>query len=1327
MKTNCLVPMHIAIRKSLTKIATCLLLVSAFFLSNLHAQCPLACRGLVNLSLNNIGNFTVNIYTVMNNPPAPCIPNYKITISDKDGNPVPNPVTCAYLGQTLSYSVIDTTTNNYCWGNLYVEDKFKPTLIASDVTINCNDADDVQSIGLVFAFDNCDSKPLILSQGEVKTMMDCNTTNGIFYTITRTWIALDKSGNYSDPKVQTITIRKPNINQIQWPKDYTVLNGNALDCADPDTSPDSLGYPLLNGKPLELACKILYTFQDSIVKRCSGSSTILRTWLVIDCCNNTTTNHLQTIEKVDKTPPFVICPADFTINTKQGLCSADVTLPIPVATDNCSDSIKITISGSGFGDLGYGPYLNVPPGFYEIKYLICDDCSNCTFCNLAFEVKDNESPTVICNNDISVSVDTNGMACVTVDDLNNGTTDNCCLDSLDVKIMGQSDSLYGPKAIFDCKDVNKTFWVILRALDCHGNVNFCMSSVHIFDTSPPAITCPSDITINCTESPIPDTTGFATAMDVCGIDTILFKDSTVLSPCNTGKIFRLWSAIDSSGNVSNCLQTISILDLTPSVINFPGDVTILCTLAPDSTLTGKPNPIDDCSLFSISHIDSFVTVPNGCDFFRRSWTVKDICKNLSFTQVQKITIFDNISPNWLNKIGSLDITVECDIDATTPVPQAVDDCTISRVTVSKDSVSMGCKNKYIKTLTYTAFDGCNNATPPFVVKITVNDKTKPLLLNCPKDTIVNAPADSCSKFIKFPSAVAFDNCSKVTLSNNSPGNKTGGNISGVYPVGTTKVKILAVDDCNNQDSCIVLVTVKDVTPPVADCADVTICLIGSIQQKDSLYILTPEIIKNNWNFFDLCSPVTATVTPDTFRCGQTGPPPKHFVLTITDASGNTTICNGKVLVVDSFNVCGSMFDNGSFVLGRVTTRNMNPLKFLQVDVSEDGIISKINTDLEGYYMFPHVPLGANISIKPYKTDDYLNGVDISDAIMLTKHLLGQQKFTDPYNYLAADVNNSHSLSVADLGEIKRLILHSQSAFSSKKSWKFLDAKCHDDILNDPMSALLPQEIDLADLKYHSLLNDFIAIKLGDINMSAPEYQLVSDKIDTRQEEQRILELPDMFLEKGKSYRIKLKLKEVQNLLGLQVALKFDPTISIKMTENKNGQLLQQDDVNLASNENMLYMAYINNRVENVDLYDTDLLEIEISSDRDIQLKDAVLLSEIPNANMLIEVKNKRKSLQLNFYKTNEIEADNGIVIYENKPNPFKQETTWSVYNNSQVSQINMQISSMDGRIIKSAQVELAPGYQEIKLKRSELPYTGCYIVHFSGENLNKVCKILASE
>ncbi len=1316
-----------SMRTSRTIIAISAWLSLFLLFSNISAiaQCPLSCRALVNLSLNDKGTFEVTIYTVMNNPQAPCLLNYEIKIFDKDQKPVDNPVTCAYLGQTLTYTVTDTTTGNWCWGNLYVEDKLNPALFCVDVTIQCNDDDSPESIGLVFANDNCDDDPEILSQGEIRTVTDCDNPNGILYTITRTWIAQDTSGNFSAPCTQHIYVRKPNLSQVVFPANLTKANGTDLDCADPDISPDSLGFPTLFGKPLELACQIKSTFTDSIVPQCEGSVNILRTWFVIDCCNNNFIKHVQIIEKNDKTPPVAICAPGFTLLTEVGKCYRTVTLPKPLITDNCSDSIKVTIFGSGLGQKGYGPY-ELAPGLYEITYQVCDGCNNCSYCQLEFEILDKETPTVICNTQLTLPLDTSGNVILTVADLENGTTDNCCLDTLQIKLMGQPDSLLSQQIAFNCSDVNQSFLVILKAEECHGNTNFCMSSVTIVDTIPPEIICPQDLTVHCNETIDPDSLGVAIAFDNCAIDTIFFQDSTVLTPCNTGNIFRKWTAVDTFSNSSFCIQTISIIDTTDALITFPGDVTISCDLNPDTTLTGSPAAVDDCSIFEISFSDSFVNPPVGCNFIVRTWMVKDICKNTTVPSIQRITLNDVKPPVWLNSAGSLDMTISCDKVFSAPVPTAIDDCTIDNVVIHTLTSNIECKNKYQRTITYRAFDGCGNASVPFFVYVTVRDDLKPIFSFCPKDTIIDAAPNQCGRNINFAPAVATDNCGDLVIVNDSPNtNPNGADISGFYPVGTTIVTIMAIDDCNNRDTCVVNITVRDVTPPFAECAGASVNLIGYINPSDSLYIITPQVIKNNWDYYDLCSSVTVDISPDTFDCNVAGPPPKPFAVTITDAAGNSTVCNGNVLVLDSLKICGDMFADGNILSGKLSTVGHKPIGGVGVNVEMAGGNQNILSDQDGNFILKKIPEGMSLNIQPQKTDEYLNGVDVLDAILLTRHLLGKKYFTDPYSYLAADVNDSHTLNVADLGEIKRLIVHSQQAFSSNKSWKFLDAKCKNELLEQPLSGKLPESIYLDKLSGSSYFNDFISIKLGDVNMSSKAYGIKSNDTETRTTAPAVLVLPDILLKKDIPTKVAIVLNNAHEINGLQFGMKINDRANTSIIPTPETSI-GEEGLHYDKTNNTIYAVYVRDQGIEPKSLSMALLNITIQVDEDIPLRKLISLLPENETTKAMDTHDAECGVELVFSGKSDVPAEQ-IKIYKNKPNPFKNETIWPVFNPGNAIVAKLTVSGIDGKQLLERELGLESGYQEISISRNDLPASGCYFVKIIGENVNYTGKIVVMD
>lgn len=102
------------------------------------------------------------------------------------------------------------------------------------------------------------------------------------------------------------------------------------------------------------------------------------------------------------------------------------------------------------------------------------------------------------------------------------------------------------------------------------------------------------------------------------------------------------------------------------------------------------------------------------------------------------------------------------------------------------------------------------------------------------------------------------------------------------------------------------------------------------------------------------------------------------------------------------------------------------------------MFGSINSDKIGEYIFVDLPEGEDYKLRPIKNDDISNGVSTADIVLMQKHILGLQRFNSVYQYIAADVNNSHSITAADISELRKLILGITNTFSNgTESWSFI--------------------------------------------------------------------------------------------------------------------------------------------------------------------------------------------------------------------------------------------------------------------------------------------------
>lgn len=158
-------------------------------------------------------------------------------------------------------------------------------------------------------------------------------------------------------------------------------------------------------------------------------------------------------------------------------CTIDLIIPQP-EIDDCSPNINLTaeINFGGVWVSGFGPFNNVGPGTYVVRYNAQDNCNNQTECTTTLTVKDCKKPTPYCKNGLIIELMQTGMVDVWASDLNAGSFDNCpgtlkLSFSSDVNDIGNT---------YTCDDIG-TQPVQLWVTDASGNQDYCNTFIIIQD------------------------------------------------------------------------------------------------------------------------------------------------------------------------------------------------------------------------------------------------------------------------------------------------------------------------------------------------------------------------------------------------------------------------------------------------------------------------------------------------------------------------------------------------------------------------------------------------------------------------------------------------------------------------------------------------------------------------------------------------------------------------------------------------------------------------------------------------------------------------------
>jgi len=373
------------------------------------------------------------------------------------------------------------------------------------------------------------------------------------------------------------------------------------------------------------------------------------------------------------------------------------------------------------------------------------------------------------------------------------------------------------------------------------------------------------------------------------------------------------------------------------------------------------------------------------------------------------------------------------------------------------------------------------------------------------------------------------------------------------------------------------------------------------------------------------------------------------------------------------------------MVGTVMDRTGQPIPDVRLNVNQLAISEQVTTET-GTFQLNKIPINeSSCVISLQKNTPAIEGVNISDLIILQDHILLFDTLDSPYQWLAADVNLNEALTVGDLIDIRDLILLRDTAFAETESWRFVPADFSFPAAPFPWTGPLEWEGDCSNLNQPVNQQDFIAIKMGDLNASADVSELYAEG-DTRST--LALEIENRVVEAGETYIVTAKIHQPENYRGLACQLEFDPAgielLSTTTAEHNPAEYLIDYHLNSTTTGHWTGLAG--------GLGGKHLAEVEalftwkIKVLQDGSLSDFIKLSSTYDQMGLMD-NNATTDIELTFSG-----LTTGLPLITNSvavgPNPFTDYTTLTIAStNSQPMQL--QIFSTNGTLISTRSISTA--------------------------------------
>ena len=997
-------------------------------------------------------------------------------------------------------------------------------------------------------------------------------------------------------------------------------------------------------------CQIDLNITESVVdnRDACGVGQILRTFIATDLANNNT-SCTQTINVTgDSAGPIITCPQDLTVDANDGNCAYTAVLTPPSATSSCTNVNVLSVTSQFPNN-----EINLETGTHIIEWTATDECGRVSTCNQTINVVGGENDfSIVCEGILCAYLEEDGTANVPASQYVYEIYDDCgsggpYVYEIRRRYPGQCDGSAGtaftPSLSVCCEDllVGQINIDVRVTNTSNGNTAICQPILEVKDLIAPRIaSCPANQNISCASIlDLNDLSAFgsATATDNCpdGLTVIeSFEDNR--EDCGFGDIVRIFTFKDASNNTVSCSQVLTVTNNDPFVeddIVWPGDklfANICSDEIPGPDMAGSPTfTTNACSEPLITRTDHLQVEGPGCIIVTRNWVVLDWCQ------------FDNgADPSTYRWEYNQIITIQNTI---APV-----------------------------------FDTCEST-----VEECGNEQTCTGMINLSVSATDDCSSSSDLRYVYT-----------LTLENGTIINGQGNSINAPYPYGHHTIVWAVNDGCGNVASCAQDIIIKDCKAPNA------ICLSGiniNLTQAPGGVPLAEIWAKDlDASTSDNCTETEAleyafdmnfTQPALVFDCSHVGVS-QIVRMYVRDGDGNVGFCKTTLQVQDNHNLCDEFVieptDEAEVMIqGRIATEGNLTMENVDVMLENSADAMHYMTDQNGEYAFESLAMYDDFNLVPTFQDDILNGISTIDVLYIQRHILGIEKLDTPYKIIAADVNNSKTVSAVDIIELRKVILGLKDEFDNSTVWRFVNP--NDGMVDPEHPFPYNENMTLTDLDHDASNMDFVGVKTGDVNYSALINGFIPETFSFRSQE--TLRLVSSSVEGGS---IQLTVNNDQSLLGFQLAFR----VSGSMDQfNLSSSIIDIDESNYAIHDDLLKISW--SSAEAIDLTKgMELFSMSFDENGDYELLESLPMYKVEAYDASL------RSLDVEI-NTEDKTVDDEWQVFRNTPNPFV-DNTFIPFTAPRESQLVLSVFDVNGKILFKESRLVTEGYHKWELSATDL-------------------------